>query len=287
MDMIVETDLGHDPDDFFAICWLVAVGVDIRGITITPGDPDQLAVARLLAKLLDLDIPIGASKLNRDKPSSGGVHHALLKKYGMPLEAKPDGLGFEIIASVFRFYPDSDLFIIGPASSVGRFLNENPGHRIERATMQGGFLPYRHYEPQEKLDKFEGKEWVPTFNPNGDRKGFLNFIAANVGLRRFVGKNVCHTMLYDRAVHERLRPHNRASELFKEGMDIYLSNHAAKKFHDPLAAACHLYPEIGTFVRGTPCKLEQGWSTVLDDKGDRVLADVDRKAFWKHITEFC
>ena len=287
MDMIIETDLGHDPDDFFAICYLVAAGVNIRGITITPGDPDQVAVARLLMRELGLDIPIGASKLNREKPSSGGVHYALLKKYGMPLESKPDGLGSEVIASVFRFYPDAELFIIGPASNVGVFLRDNPGHCIQRATMQGGFLPYSLWEPEKKLDKFEGKEWVPTFNPNGDRKGFLEFVNAQVKDRRFVGKNVCHTVLYDSAVHKRLQPHNRASELFKEGMDIYLSHHTEKKFHDPLAAVCHLHPEVGTYVRGRPIKMEQGWSTCADDDGDQVLADVDRDAFWKHITEFC
>lgn len=286
MDMIIETDLGHDPDDFFTICYLAAVGVNIRCITIVPGDPDQIAIARLLVKELGLDAPVGASKLNREKHSSGGVHHALLKKYGLPLESQPDNLGHILIGDVFQEFPESDLLIIGPASNVGQFLQEHPDQQIGRATMQGGFLPYSVFSPAKRLEKFEGKDWVPSFNPNGDRKAFMSFAEAQVDNRKFVGKNVCHTILYNHDIHRRLKPHNRASELFREAMDIYLFHHSEKKFHDPLAAACHLHPEIGTFVRGKPVKMESGWSVTPDPNGDQILGDVDREAFWKHITEF-
>ncbi len=82
MDLIVETDLGHDPDDFFTLCYLAAAGVRIRAICVVPGDRDQLAIARLLVKTLDLDVPVGASKLDSGKFSSGGMRHELLKRFG-------------------------------------------------------------------------------------------------------------------------------------------------------------------------------------------------------------
>src|SRR5262245_15797157 len=81
LDLIVETDLGHDPDDFFTLCYLAAVGVRLRAITIVPGDRDQLAVARLLVKVLGLEIPVGVSKPDSRKSSSGGVHHELLAHF--------------------------------------------------------------------------------------------------------------------------------------------------------------------------------------------------------------
>lgn len=68
--VILETDLGHDPDDFFTICFLSALGVKIDAITLTPGDIDQLAMAHLLVDRLQLNCPVGVSKLNRDKKSS-------------------------------------------------------------------------------------------------------------------------------------------------------------------------------------------------------------------------
>lgn len=50
MKLIIETDLGHDPDDFFAICYFIDAGIDIQLITISPGDPDQIAIAKFLLK---------------------------------------------------------------------------------------------------------------------------------------------------------------------------------------------------------------------------------------------
>lgn len=284
MDLIVETDCGHDPDDFFTLCYLVAAGVTLRCITVTPGDRDQLAVVRLFCEQVRLDIPIGSSKPS-DKYSSGSIHHALLEKYGKSRHGTSDGPGKDVIGDTLRRYPDSELFIIGPPSNVGHFLAENPAVAIQRATMQGGFLGYDlHPHAKVRLPQFECKTWMPTFNMNGDRKGTEALLRANVGTRRFCGKNVCHTVLYDQAKYQAMSsPKDRASELFLEAMGLLLDRHEAKKFHDPVAAVCHLHPEVGTWVRGRVQKIEAGWGTVLADSGDYVLADLDYDAFWRCI----
>jgi hypothetical protein len=75
-------------------------------------------------------------------------------------------------------------------------------------------------------------------------------------------------------------PGNAATVLFMAGMRSYLAHHEAKKWHDPTAAACHLHPEIGTWVRGRVAKMEDGWGTLADDHGDLILAEVDRDALW-------
>jgi pyrimidine-specific ribonucleoside hydrolase len=282
-DLIVETDLGHDPDDFFTLCYLVAAGVRIRAITIVPGDPDQIAVARMVVTTLGLDIPVGASKPDSQKCSSGGMHHALLDRFGFPREAGHDGPGHEIIASTFARYPDCDFLVIGPCTSTACYLYR-PGAVVpRRLTMQGGFLGYHLYAPKVRLAEFEGRTWMPTFNLNGDRKGVHVLLKAPIPERRFVGKNVCHTLLYDRAFHATMAaadPGSPAQVLFMAGMEEYLRSHEAKKWHDPTAAACHLHPEIGTWVRGRVKRIEGGWGTVTDEGGDLVLADVDRDALW-------
>lgn len=284
MDLIVETDCGHDPDDFFTLCYLVAAGVNLRCIAVSPGDRDQLAIVRLFCEQVGLDIPIGHSKAS-DKYSSGSVHHALLERYGKSRHGQSDGPGKDLMRDTLRRYPENEVFIIGPPSSVGRFLAENSDVAIRQATMQGGFLGYDlHSHARVRLPQFEGKTWMPTFNMNGDRKGTEALLRANVGTRRFCGKNVCHTVLYDREKFESMAPPtNRASELFVEAMALLLDRHEAKKFHDPVAAVCHLHPEVGTWVRGKVQKTEAGWGTVLDDQGDFILADLDYDAFWRRI----
>src|SRR5262249_19124461 len=154
-DLIIETDLGHDPDDFLAICYLVAAGVRVRAITVVPGDRDQLAVARMLTKVLGLDIPIGASKPESEKYRSGGGDHHL-GHFGMPKEADHDGQGDDVIAATLERYPDCEFFIIGPCTSTARYF-VRPGARVpKRLTMQGGFLGYDLHTPRVRLAEFEG-----------------------------------------------------------------------------------------------------------------------------------
>jgi pyrimidine-specific ribonucleoside hydrolase len=283
LDLIVETDLGHDPDDFFAICYLAGVGVRIRTITVVPGDRDQLAVARLLVKFLGLDIPVGASKPDSRKCSSGGMHHDLLDRFGFPREAGHDGPGDEVIAATMAKHPACEFLVIGPCTSTARYLSRPDAVVPRRLTMQGGFLGYDLYAPRVRLPQFEGRTWMPTFNLNGDRKGAEVLLRAPIPDRRFVGKNVCHTLLYDRGFHATMPPAETdrpATVLFMAGMEAYLEHHEEKKWHDPTAAACHLHPDIGAWLRGRVTKIEGGWGTVPDAGGDLILADIDRAALW-------
>ncbi len=257
---------------------------------ISPGDPDQIAIARLFCKETGLDIPIGSSHENRNKLSSGSIHHELLKKYKYPLEAKSDGLGINILNDVFNNFPDSELFVIGPVTSLGNYLKN--GRSVKRATMQGGFLSYNlHSFPCERLPQFEGKTWMPTFNLNGDRKAGTAFMEAKIAERRMVGKNVCHAVLFDKFKMDyyggQSQPKNSAAaELFKLAAELYFEKHDSKKFHDPTAACLHLHPEIGSWVRGKTVKMEGSWGTVLDPDGDYICADVDQDQLWDNIINF-
>jgi pyrimidine-specific ribonucleoside hydrolase len=282
-ELIVETDLGHDPDDFFTLCYLAAAGVPIRAVCVVPGDRDQLAVARMVVKVLGLDVPVGASKPDSRTCSSGGMHHDLLDRLGFPREAGHDGPGHEVIAAVMERSPGCEFLVIGPCTSTARYLTRPDARVPRRLTMQGGFLGYHLHAPRVRLPEFEGREWAPTFNLNGDRKGAEVLLKAPIPDRRFVGKNVCHTLLYDRAFHASMPaadPDSPAQVLFMAGMGAYLREHEAKKWHDPTAAACHLHPEVGVWYRGRVVKREGGWGTAPDENGDLILADVDREALW-------
>jgi inosine-uridine nucleoside N-ribohydrolase len=281
MSLIIETDIGHDPDDLFAICYLAAAGADILAICVTPGDPDQIAIARFACERLGLDIPIGAAKLGREKLSSGSIHHALLKRYGKDLCAEADGLGHDIIASTVQH--GSELFVIGPVTSVGTYLSIHRHQRcpFTRATMQGGFVPYSLYRPPVTLPKFEGRGHMPTFNLNGDVGNAYYFLSAPMA-RQMVGKNVCHTMLFDAARFARFtKPTCAAAELFAEAATLLLADGRTKAFHDPTAAVCHLHPEVGTWIDGKTIRCKDGWTTVPGE--DKVLVDIDRDALWGRL----
>ncbi len=282
MSLIIETDIGHDPDDLFAICYLAATGADIKAILVSPGDPDQIAIARFVCERLGLNIPIGAAHRGRDKLSSGSIHHALLKRYGKSLRAEAD---YDSLTIVENLMDDDTLeaveaFVIGPVTGIGQYLTLG-GVPFSRATMQGGFVPYGVHRPQITLPKFEGKTWMPTFNLNADRPNGQAFLNALMP-RQMVGKNVCHTVQFNRDRFARFgKPVNAASELFHEAATLYLETHDSKAFHDPTAAVCHLHPEVGVWMDGKTTKREGGWTTVPGE--DKVLIDLDHEAMWNHL----
>ncbi|MBJ6764859.1 nucleoside hydrolase [Myxococcaceae bacterium JPH2] len=284
MDLIVETDLGRDPDDFFALLYLVAAGARIRAITLSPGDKDQVAVARFLCRELGLDIPIGSAGPEREKSSVGSVHVDLLKKYQWPSRQPPDALGQDVLRETMARYPEAEWFIIGPLQNVGGYLASDSPRLPRRATMQGGFVGYHLHAPSVRLEKFEGRESVATFNLNGDVKSAQRFLTHDIP-RRFVGKNVCHTMVYDRDILRRHREHpprSRAMELFLEAMAMYLAHSPEKMFHDPTAAVCHLHPEVGTWLPGELFREKGGWGTRPGGR-DAMLVELQREAVWTHI----
>jgi pyrimidine-specific ribonucleoside hydrolase len=290
MNLVIETDIGRDPDDLFAIAYLLAVGVNVRAILISPGDRDQVAIARLLLDRTGVSVPIGVAKQNRTSRSSGGIHAKLLKRHGRELEADPDGDGPTILARALMAFPDCEAFVIGPVTSVGNHLRSAPT-AFSRATMQGGFLGYhQHQFTCPTIEKFDGADWQDTFNLNGDRKAADVFLNAAIPDRRMVGKNVCHTVWFDADIRARLRPQLAvrpdAAEFFAEAADVLLAVQPSKKFHDPTAAACHLHPEIGRWARGRTVRKERGWGTDLHPDGDHILAAVDYDALWECLTSF-
>jgi pyrimidine-specific ribonucleoside hydrolase len=286
MNLVIETDIGNDPDDLFAIAYLIAAGVNVRAVLITPGDPAQVAICRLLLDRAGLACPIGVAKPNRTGSNAHSIHGDLLRKHGRPTTADADGDGVSVLAGTLARFPDCEAFVIGPVASIGRYLRDQPT-AFTRATMQGGFLAYhQHNYPCQKLDKFDGCDWVDTFNLNGDRKGADAFLSAPIAERRMVGKNVCHTVLFDAGVRARLLAQSAAAEFFCEAADALLARSDTKKFHDPTAAVCHRHPEIGSWVRGRTVRKERGWGTDLDPAADHILAAIYYDALWEHLCAF-
>lgn len=289
MDLIIETDIGHDPDDFFALCYFHSAGINIRSILVTIGHPFQIEITRFFCDYLGLNIPIGTATLEKTELKTGGVNfHGKLLDHFMYRNSKPaDGLGKDVIQSVLNDYPDCEFFVCGPPKSFGAFIIDT-NRIINNVTIQGGFLSYSLYEPKQKLEKFKGCLEVPTYNLNGAKKEAQEIVdSSKIKNLRFVSKNICHTVIYDRSRHQMLKKfpiNNKAQELFIKGMDLYLNKHPEKKFHDPTAAVCHLHPEIATWFKGRLYYDKNKWGTRKDENcNSQIIADIDYDALWNHI----
>lgn len=275
---LIETDLGHDPDDLFCICHLAEIGLPIAAVGVVPGSPEQIALACGLRKHLGLDFLVGHSKPNA-KPERLGVHDKVMAHYGWD-KATPDGTNEEVFAQALDKHPDAQCLVIGPAPGLGKVASRLTG----RMTFQGGFLPYSLHTPQKPLEKFLTEQAVPTFNFNGDRKAVDAILQAPITYRQFCGKNVCHAVTLTKELSERFAPaRNAAGEVYRLAVKLYFEYHDEKKMHDPTALVCHLDPMVGTWFRGRPQRAGSGWTTVADPDGDYVLADVDYDRLWDRI----
>jgi len=136
MNLIIETDIGHDPDDFFALCYFFSAGVDVRAILLSPGDESQVTIVSFLLKELGKEhIPIGVPELCRRKEKLTSIHKYLVKKYNYPCHSDKSYLGKDVIYDTLLKYPDSELFICGAVKNIGRYLIEYPNTKITKAVM--------------------------------------------------------------------------------------------------------------------------------------------------------
>lgn len=282
MPLLIETDIGRDLDDYLAICYLAEQEIEIEAISVTPGDPDQIALLAGLRAELGAKWKIGPSLPNRNKHSLAGVHRKLRQDYFVAA----DGLGKDLFLDALQ-KQKCDLFVIGPPQCVQQTLEEKPNVEFQRILVQGGFCGYHaHSQKCQRLPKFEGKDEVSTFNLNGCVKGAELLLEARCEQRRFVGKNVCHTVAASmKNIEGFVRAHNYRTEakLFFYAIYARLSKGEEKKLHDVVAAVCFTNPEIGEWILGTPYRKEGKWGTYPDPFGDPVLVDINYPAFYDKL----
>lgn len=90
-------------------------------------------------------------------------------------------------------------------------------------------------------------------------------------------------------------PDGMIDEVFREAMSLFFHLGAPyKAFHDPAAGVCHLHPEIGTKVKGTPVRAKGEWGfdvtpkSVDDEEARRqgfglALVGIDCERLWSHV----
>ena len=235
MDVIWDMETG-DPDDFITLLLLLGhPQVNLVGVTVTPGTPDQVGVVRAALRWFGREIPVGAFNLEHrpksaDAPGEGRhgrrgmcVSSWHYKAYG-DLPASRDAVpGPALLRALCS--PTTTLITGGPLKNLGGAL-QLPGFTLGRLVVQGGFAGEGVVPPERQLAKFRGMTTCPTYNLNGDPKSALAAIASPaIAEKRFVAKNVCHGVIYDAALHAQvaaLRTASQSLDLIWRGMQVYL-----------------------------------------------------------------
>jgi inosine-uridine nucleoside N-ribohydrolase len=287
LDVVWDMETG-DPDDFLTLLLLLGhPRVSLRGVTITPGTPEQVGVVRHALALFDRAIPVGAFDIDHTARGScvSAWHY---KAYGEMPPSRDAVHGPTLLRELCG--PTTTLVTGGPLKNLGRAL-ALPGFALGRLVVQGGFAGEGVVPPERQLEKFRGLVTCPTYNLNGDPKSALAVIASPaIAAKRFVSKNVCHGVYYDAELHAQVAPHttrSRSLALIWQGMDVYLdADRNGKKFHDPLAACCAIDESIGEWAEVELYRARREWGARLaPGSGVHIITGYDRAKFIATLLE--
>jgi pyrimidine-specific ribonucleoside hydrolase len=278
-----------DPDDAMTLCFLLShPKIILESITLTPGSHEQVGlIRRILSECEALPRPIGIRKGGHQKGSCvSGFHH---KWVGPFTDSEPDGDADRIIAGTIKQLEGNVTLLTGAAlTNPYQALNGND-LQVSHWVAQGGYAGDSVVPHQYRLDKFNGKETCATFNFNGNPKAAEYLLATDqIKLRHCVSKNVCHGMAYDHEMHEMVKPHRFKSpgiNMIYRGMQIYLAKKSkGKLFHDPLAAASMINPDICQWKEVELYRQHGKWGSRLKEGTNTFISiTADREKFVEEL----
>ncbi len=133
LDVVWDMETG-DPDDFLSLLLLLGhPRVRLKAVTVTPGTAEQIGLVRKALSWFDLEIPVGAYDLGRDKRCVSPWHQRAYGAIKPSLEAEPGG---ELL---HRCCDAGTILITGaPLKNLGEAM-KRPGFELGRLVAQGGF----------------------------------------------------------------------------------------------------------------------------------------------------
>jgi hypothetical protein len=259
-------------------------------VTISPGTQAQVGLARRALSWFDRDIPVGAFDIDNPKDCVSAWHY---RAYG---EAPPSSDAEPAAEVLVRECDENTTLLTGaPPKNLGAAI-ERGGLTLGRWVAQGGFAGEGVVPPERQLAKFRGMRICQTYNFNGAPKAVFAALAeSGIRSRYFVSKNVCHGVVYDKAMHAAVgavKDDSLALRLIWKGMKAYLRRHPkGKKFHDPLAACCAIDQTIGEWAEVELFRelggwgVRGGWGTRLSPgSGQFIITGYDHQRFVDVLT---
>lgn len=238
--IILDTDIGTDIDDAFAIALLAnCPEVEIEAVTTVWANAHLRA--RMARKLLDTlgrqDIPVAVGEslpLNPERPAFLMGHEGrgvLEDGEGLTLLKEPAGV---VIESLLRKYPgEIKVLLIGPQTNLGKLLSEKPdlAPLIKEFVVMGG-TPF--YGPKE-MESFGARpmDYNIVTDPEAARVVFESGVPITM-----IGLNVTMPTLLKRGHIERIEKHGAPSTDLLRLMTaewLRITGWTETPMHDPLA----------------------------------------------------
>jgi purine nucleosidase len=140
--VIIDTDIGDDVDDVFALALALASHhLQILGVTTAWGDTDLRArlVERFLKETGHADIPVAAGP--KTQPGTPFTQAAWAEGFPEPANGWPHAVDF-ILDQIRRNPGQITLISLAPLSTVGALIQKDPAtfRKLRRVVMMGGSI---------------------------------------------------------------------------------------------------------------------------------------------------
>ncbi len=245
--IVMELETG-DPDDILAFLFMLKhPRVDLKGVVMSPGTPDQIGLIKHLLHIYQRpDIPIGAFNLDHPKPT---VSNWYRKTFGEFENSREAVNGANLILSTCT--PDTVMLCCGPMRNLGKAIEladqDHSRFTLKKVFIQGGFAGKNVVPEAHILEKFKGKEMIHSWNLDAAQSDSLRVLnSSRCQEIRMVSKNVCHGIQWDTGLSEQLKDQGTDMIQRIDGIMTHYRNHKGtpKIIHDIVAASCVLTPNI-------------------------------------------
>ncbi len=248
--VLLDTDIGGDIDDAFALAYLLARDdCDLLGVTTVTGPVVERAkMASALCRLAG----------RRDVPIYPGCSHTLLlgNRQATAPQAQavakwdhqtdfPDGQAITFMRDVIRAHPGQvTLLAIGPMTNLGLLFTldpELPALLRSLVLMCGKFLP--------RTAGYGPREWNAFADPHATAVVYRCIDQKPCPIHRSVGLDATMQVIRPND-WVRQRSGAKLLEPVRDFLEIFDRGNREVIFHDPLAAAVIFEPDLCTWVRG-------------------------------------
>lgn len=240
--VIVDTDIGSDVDDAYALAFL-ARSPEVRIEAVTTVWADPLLRARIARRLLDLlgenDVPVAAGEREPLDPARSAFlfgHEGRGVFDGERESAVLDIPAGELIESLLRKHPgEIKVVLIGPQTNMGKLLREKPdlAAMVKEFVIMGG-MPFYGPKEMERVG-----ERPLEFNVASDPEAAALVFSSGAPIT-MVGANVTiPTLLRKEDIRRVGRSRDPALQLIARMTEEWLPFLGLEEtsMHDPLAAS--------------------------------------------------
>ena len=275
MSLILETDIGHDPDDSLALSYLIENNIDIKAILVTPGYDMQAKIIRGIFKGCKVKCPLLFKYIDNDEKNYDySSYHKCINIQG--IKDTYDGYSKDFID-----FDNHDILIISPAHGiVDSCKKNNINLKNNNIFMQGGFVSHQctkdygitnvHF-----CEEFNDIEKCTCYNVSGMADDFNYFkTLMNDTHVSFITKGITHSFIYSETFKSKFKYLNYLFSNLKVG----------KKLHDLVAAYCYLNND-NIIVKGEMCITykKENYVVLYTDIKHNIIVGFDISKFWNTI----